>query len=390
MMSDTQLVRSGSRFDVVKKQNMVICEHLPVGTYIVKYDELRGCFFYDQTDNFELSTKLYGNTTRHAERIINTFKDRPAGTGVLLTGEKGSGKTLLAKQISIDCAKLNIPTILVNQPFHGDKFTSLLQGVTQPAVVMFDEFEKVYDEENQPHMLSLLDGFIQSPKLFILTCNDKWRIDRHMRNRPGRLYYSIDFSGLDNAFVDEYCRDNLHNHDNIDGVLKISKLYNRFNFDMLKAMVEEMNRYNETAQQCVELLNVKPENGDDCAFTIKVLAFGLTITPDSGNSMYPRQWHGNPLDMEHGRLRIEFRVPTVLVDNDRINLTSIAPALAGDVAVCDDSGSNTTEIEIYITPDHLKRVDPYTGAFTFVTPENYTVVIERVKDRGAFDYSMLV
>ena len=86
-------------------------------------------------------------------------------------------------------------------------------------MVLFDEFEKVYDSDEQEEMLTLLDGVFPSKKLFVLTCNDKWRVNQHMRNRPGRIFYMLDFTGLDEDFVVEYCHDNLKNLANIDGVL---------------------------------------------------------------------------------------------------------------------------------------------------------------------------
>ena len=75
-----------------------------------------------------------------------------------------------------------------------------------------DEFEKTYTKEGknyQAKILTLFDGVYSSKKLFLLTCNDKSKMDSHMLNRPGRLYYLLEFHGLDQAFIREYCEDNL-------------------------------------------------------------------------------------------------------------------------------------------------------------------------------------
>jgi SpoVK/Ycf46/Vps4 family AAA+-type ATPase len=101
---------------------------------------------------------MYGNTLRHTDRIINSFWKRPQQTGVLLNGEKGSGKTLLAKNISVELAKEGVPTIVINRDWTGDGFFKLLQDIDQPCVVLFDEFEKVYDREKQEEILTLLDA----------------------------------------------------------------------------------------------------------------------------------------------------------------------------------------------------------------------------------------
>ena len=164
--------------------------------------------------------------------------DRDASTGVMLTGEKGSGKTLLAKNVSFEAAKQGIPTIIINAAWCGDAFNSLIQSIEQPAIILFDEFEKVYDKDDQQQILTLLDGVFPSKKLFVLTCNDKWRVDVHMRNRPGRIYYMLDFAGLDHDFIRDYCADNLKAQEHTEAVCKISSLFDEFNFDMLKALID--------------------------------------------------------------------------------------------------------------------------------------------------------
>jgi hypothetical protein len=161
-------------------------------------------------------------------------------------------------------------------------------------MVLFDEFEKVYDSDEQEEMLTLLDGVFPSKKLFVLTCNDKWRVNQHMRNRPGRIFYMLDFKGLDAEFIYEYCQDNLENQDNIDSVVTLASLFSEFNFDMLKALVEEMNRYDESAQEAMKMLNAKPEFDDGSKYKV-------TVVPVGGSPLTPEQmdgedhWEGNPL-----------------------------------------------------------------------------------------------
>jgi hypothetical protein len=39
--------------------------------------------------------------------------------------------------------------------------------------------------------------------------NDKFKVNQHMRNRPGRIFYMIEYKGLDKQFIREYCQDRL-------------------------------------------------------------------------------------------------------------------------------------------------------------------------------------
>lgn len=309
---------------------------LPVGTYSVG-NSLKGFFLKPITD-FNITGKIYGKTTRHAERILQTFGDRPNSTGVLLNGEKGSGKTMLAKMISQRAAEMGISTLVINTPFIGDAFNMFIQSIDEPCVIVFDEFEKVFDEKEQEATLTLLDGVYPTKKLFVLTVNDKYRVNQHMRNRPGRIFYMLDFKGLDADFIREYCLDNLKNKTHAEQVVRLTMMFDSFNFDMLKALVEEMNRYNETANQALEMLNAKPIDAGSVRHNVEIYMGGVKLDAAKIN---PSVIRGNPV--AHDCLNF-------WVDPEPDN---------------DDSDS----FDLEVTPDNLKKVEPDEGKFTYVVNE---------------------
>ncbi|UDL15919.1 AAA-ATPase [Microbacterium phage Pumpernickel] len=291
----TYFLKAGATYRVSAKASLDLYESLPVGTYTVKFDQMSNQFYLEMIDNFDLGYKIYGDTPSKAERILGTFKDRPGSTGVMLTGEKGSGKTLLAKLISERARDMDIPTIVINNAWCGEEFNLFMQTIDQPVVVIFDEFEKVYDREDQEKLLTLLDGVYPSKKLFIITCNDKYRVNEHMKNRPGRIFYRLDYKGLTQEFITEYCQDNLKNKSHIEAICRVSVLFGEFNFDMLKALVEEMNRYNETPQEALEILNAKPDTDERSYYDLTLTINGQEVPEDR---LDDENWSGNPLTQE--------------------------------------------------------------------------------------------
>lgn len=355
-------LKSGNTFKVTSKEALDLHEKLPAGNYVVK-ESMSGELYLEEIAKFAFKGKQYGDHTSKCERIFGTFMDRSACTGVMLTGEKGSGKSLLAKLVCIKAFKEGLPTIVINAPWCGDKFNAFLQNIQQPTIVLFDEFEKVYDQGDQQKILTLLDGVFPSKKLFILTCNDKWRVDSHMRNRPGRIYYMLDFKGLDRAFVTEYCEDNLKNKKYIERICNIAGLFSEFNFDMLKALVEEMNRYNEPPETVLKMLNVKPEfdAGSEAKFSVKLSVKGV---PVEEQNMYTTQWRGNPLQ---SNIEIGYMVSP----KDK------------------DDGDPIEDKEVEFKTVDIKKIDPQNQTYIFVNDNNDTMVLTRIKHQAVNFYDAL-
>lgn len=334
---------------------------LPTGTYTVGAHPARG-FYLKPISDFDISGKIYGKTSKQAERILSTFAARPNSTGVLLSGEKGSGKTMLAKLVSQKAAMDGISTLVINTPFTGDAFNTFIQSINEPCIIVFDEFEKVFDEKEQEATLTLLDGVYPTKKLFILTCNDRYRVNSHMTNRPGRIFYFLEFKGLDVAFIEEYCRDRLDDKKHIQQICRLSMLYASFNFDMLKALIEEMNRYNETPNEALEMLNAKPFSGEDSThYDAKIIIDGLEVAPSRINSPSMR---GNPVSRGNYSFWVD-ELPKDGQDVDDVN-----------------------QFEVEIRPDNLKKIDPEKGTFTYYIEgeTNIVVILTRESVKAAYDW----
>lgn len=289
--TQTQFVRNGNRYYVAPTTDLR--PTLPVGVYSVGFNPMEGGYFLEVSDSFSRPSKVYGDAPKLVERFLYTYMNRKRNTGVLLQGEKGSGKSLAAKLTSIRGAEHGIPTLLVNMPFHGEGFNEFLSSISQQAIVIFDEFEKVYSHQHQKALLTLLDGTRPSNKLFIFTTNELSGVDYHMNNRPGRVFYSIVYKGLDETFMREYLEDALINKSEINGTIVACKIIGKVNFDMLQALVEEMNRYGETAREAIKNLNMQIDRGQRQVYSIVLRIGDETILPDA---LHPgSHTRGNPL-----------------------------------------------------------------------------------------------
>ena len=359
-------IRNSNTYRIASEESLDIQASLPVGNYTVKFNDMGGFFFLEMVDSFKQLPKLYGDTTKNSNRILRTYLDRDVSTGVMLTGEKGSGKSLLAKTLSIDAAAMDIPTIIINDAWTGDAFNKFLQDIEQPCVILFDEFEKVYDNDDQEKALTLLDGVFPSRKLFVITCNDKWRVNEHMRNRPGRIFYMLDFKGLDPIFIEEYCNDVLENKEYIGKIVEISALFEQFNFDMLKALVEEMNRYGESPQDALKMLNAKPEFNNNGKFDVQLVINGEPIKENGVRT----EWNGNPLN---GQVYFEWYSKT------NFNMPAVHAGETGLVCAADDDGDFWNEIAF--TPNHIVKVDAAAGKFTY-QKDNAFCILTRKKETG--------
>jgi hypothetical protein len=284
-------IKSGTNVRVADNADIETYDNLPAETYTVKFNEQADEFFLEQIENFDLPSKIYGTNTNYAERILNTFAARSGATGVILSGIKGAGKTLLAKQTAVAARENGIPTIVINKDWHGDKFNSFIQSITTPSIIMFDEFEKVYDYHKQRKILTLLDGVYNSRKLFMLTTNTEDDVSEFLQNRPGRIFYNFTFDVLEADFIQEFLDDRLDDKSQITSILDYAKVFSFFNFDMLSAIAEEMNRYGETLVEVLSVLNVKPENRRSDTYKIEAIIGGDTIVLDQNyNNFKPNSF----------------------------------------------------------------------------------------------------
>jgi len=251
--------------------------------YSVSFNKFMGYFLTKEGDNFILPKKVYGNAKKRSKKILRTYQDRTKNTGVILVGEKGAGKSLLSQVLGNRViSKLNLPVILVQEPFYGDDFLSFINKIGD-CIIILDEFAKTYkaDEDNdnlQEKLLTMFDGatgaMTESKILFVVLENDMYRLDNFIINRPGRFFYRFEYDKMELAAIKEYCKDKKLSKDFISDLMDYVKSRTAFSFDVLQSIVEEHIRYNETLSEIVESLNVERPDEFETVIVRKVIDKG--------------------------------------------------------------------------------------------------------------------
>lgn len=183
--------------------------------YNLKWDRYNGMSYFEEDGSLSLPSKVY--TTKNDNvfiKRVNTYfqKTSKLSTGVMLSGIKGTGKTVMAKVIAKNS---NLPIIVVDEEYPTGRINDFFRKFETPVTIIFDEVDKHWDTEN---LLGWLDGVqTNAKKLVLFTCNNEDRVNDYLKDRCSRVRYIRHFEANDNArFLREILRDKGIAEDNIE------------------------------------------------------------------------------------------------------------------------------------------------------------------------------
>lgn len=226
--------------------------------YLLMYNDTYGYHLVVKED-FKLPNKLYGNFD-FINRWINAADNSTKNLGILLSGLKGSGKTIAAKKFCIDSKR---PVILINVAYSGVAFESFLSSpLLTNAIVFIDEYEKYYNEgnDNIDSLLTLMDGVYSTKLVYLLTVNDETKVSDKLKNRLGRIKYYREYESCDYSIIDGMIEDSLINKDHKESIDVAIKKLGFMTPDILSELLKEMNTYNEDALTSLSYLNIHSED----------------------------------------------------------------------------------------------------------------------------------
>ena len=239
---------------------------LPAGAYKIEFSQMQG-FSLSGHPAISIGEKVYGVHEVKVDKVIAAFKSMHRSLGVILSGDKGIGKSLFAKLLCAKAIQLGYPVIIVDCFYPG--VGNFIDSIDQEAIVLFDEFDKTFKASKnddrpdaQAALLSLFDGTSMHKKLFCVTCNDLIGLNDFLVNRPGRFHYHFRFEYPTKEEIETYMMDHLSEdkHGEISKVVDFARKVN-LNYDCLRAISYELARC-DTFEEAVSDLNIiKPDYG---------------------------------------------------------------------------------------------------------------------------------
>lgn len=239
---------------------------LPPGVYKVDFHPMNG-FSLSGHPDIAVSEKVYGVHEAKVKKVLSAFKAMQRSLGVILSGDKGIGKSLFAKMLCATAIKDGFPVIIVDCCYPG--VGNFIDSIDQEAIILFDEFDKTFkaskdDKESdaQAGMLSLFDGTSMHKKLFCVTCNELRGLNDFLVNRPGRFHYHFRFEYPTKDEIEVYMRDHLP-EDKYGEISKIIDFARKIdlNYDCLRAIAYELERCESFEEAISDLNIIKPDYG---------------------------------------------------------------------------------------------------------------------------------
>ena len=236
-MSNIHWLKTNNIFKKVNEDFSTI-NKLPLGVYNVGLT-MEGWYLEKYADEFTFDYKIYGLETEFCEHVIKTFENTTGNLGIMLTGIKGTGKTVTAKLLA---NAFKLPVIIVKDMGGNNQgMIEYFSSFNFDSILFFDEFEKNFSNEDST-ILQIMDGVynIGYRKIFLLTTN-QMTVNENLVGRPSRIRYVKKFGNLDLKTVREYLDDNLKVKEAYQDLINYIDTLSISTIDILKSIVNEVN-----------------------------------------------------------------------------------------------------------------------------------------------------
>lgn len=233
-----------------------IVARLETAVYRLSHHSDHGLFLTHVQDTFPLPKKLYGLDSHLIEHVTVAVERTRKNIGILLSGLKGAGKTITAKQL---CNILKLPIILIASAYPG--VNSFINDIKEDVTIFVDEYEKVFKHDGDA-LLTVMDGALDNGyrRIFLLTTNSL-NVNQNLLERTGRIRYLRNYTDLSLETINEIVDDTLvRTNYRVDIIAFISTL-ETITIDIVLAIVEEVNIMGKPPNDFKDIFNVKVSSG---------------------------------------------------------------------------------------------------------------------------------
>lgn len=320
-----QFVDAETTVHVFEGDKSRIADKLKTGIYTIEYEQFKGFFLKKSTNDFIIPEKIFGDVERRVDMIMKRYEISPQGLGVICSGDKGSGKTLLSGFLVNQFLANEKPVILVNQPFENAVGMLGLISKISDCLVIFDEFEKNYDVETQELFLGYFDDKSQKHRLNVVIANDYFRLNEFLLSRPSRFFYHFQYEKLSNDTICEVMKFYGFDDDIIKQVYFIKEKSAVFSYDILNAILSELKLTGSTdVKETIEHMNILVGYCDMRNEKIEVVGFEQLTSQDQSTVHFKSitRDHANNfhvlIDVKK-RHETEFKSVGVTINEDELN-----------------------------------------------------------------------
>lgn len=259
-MGNNVFIKSGSNYIMRDAITSTQVWPLERGVYNLCFDQMTGIYLEYLKDEFDFNFNRYPIDEEFISHVLKRYPTMTKSMGILLNGEKGAGKSVIAKTLA---NKLGLPIIIINSPVPG--MIDFIAKLDFPCLFFMDEFEKNFAERDfdgeaaaGQSLLSVMDGVYTDgvPHVFLLTTNNT-HINENLLSRPGRILYLRKYTSLDPEIVNAYVDDNLKDPSKKDELMRELSMLKEITIDITKAIIDEMNIMDISAHEACKFLNIE-------------------------------------------------------------------------------------------------------------------------------------
>lgn len=239
-----EFIQNGERIRI--KPKGLDYKLVPGKIYDLLFESYENYSYLKENGSLNMPEKIYETEedTKFMERVLSfhNSKYNNGNTGVLLSGDKGTGKSMLAKRIAL---KSNLPIIIVDSNYPLWQITKFFKDIKTETCIILDEIEKNPRIWPSTDLLTFLDGVQDTgKKIVLMTCNKTDDLDDNLFDRCSRIRYYRKYK----ANANEIFIENMIEDKGIKANPTLIKFIMRFkvkSFDNINSFLDEYKLYLE-------------------------------------------------------------------------------------------------------------------------------------------------